>query len=79
MSELRYSTAALNGDLIRAGIGFALCVTPLLLVSLAPWLFFLLAAPAGLFEPGHAPPVVVEGEVQAPNEGVLRPLARGHR
>jgi hypothetical protein len=49
MSELRYSTAALNGDLVRAGIGFALCVTPLLLVSLAPWLFFLLAAPAGLF------------------------------
>jgi hypothetical protein len=49
MSGLRYSTTALKGDLVRAGIGFALCVTPLLLVRLEPWLFFLLAAPAGLF------------------------------
>lgn len=49
MSELRYSIAALNGDLIRAGIGFGLCVAPILLVSLVPWLLILLAAPACLF------------------------------
>ena len=49
MNEYRYSTSALNGDLVRAGIGFALCVTPIALVSLAPWLLVLLAAPAVLF------------------------------
>jgi len=49
MSEYRYSTAALNGDLARAGIGFVLCATPLALVSLEAWVALLLAAPAGLF------------------------------
>ena len=49
MSEYRYSTPALNGDMVRAGIGFALCATPIVLVSLEPWLLLLLATPAGLF------------------------------
>ncbi len=49
MSGYRYSSAALNGDLTRAGIGFALCATPIALVSLQPWLLLLLATPAGLF------------------------------
>lgn len=49
MNEFRYSATALNGDLVRAGIGFALCATPIVLVSLEPWLMLLLATPAGLF------------------------------
>ncbi len=49
MSELRYSTAALNGDLVRAGIGFALCAAPIALANLEVWVMLLLAAPAGLF------------------------------
>ena len=49
MNELRYSTAALNGDLIRAAIGFVLCAAPMALVSLEPWMLLLLAAPASLF------------------------------
>ena len=49
MSEYRYSTAALNGDLVRAAIGFVLCATPLALASLELWLTLLLAVPAGLF------------------------------
>ena len=49
MSEYRYSAAALKGDLVRAGIGFVLCATPLALVSLETWVVLLLAAPAGLF------------------------------
>lgn len=49
MSEYRYSTAALNGDLVRAGIGFGLCATPITVVSLDTWLAFLLAAAAGIF------------------------------
>ena len=49
MSEYRYSTAALNGDLVRAAIGFGLCATPIALASLEPWLMLLLAVPAGLF------------------------------
>ncbi|MCZ6453534.1 MAG: hypothetical protein O6909_04760 [Alphaproteobacteria bacterium] len=49
MSEYRYSTAALKGDLVRASIGFALCATPIAFASLEAWLMILLAAPAGLF------------------------------
>ncbi|MFT5180156.1 MAG: hypothetical protein ACI8S3_000028 [Alphaproteobacteria bacterium] len=49
MNELRYSTAAIKGDLLRAAIGFALCATPIALVSLGPWVLLLLATPAGLF------------------------------
>lgn len=49
MSEYRYSAAALKGDLVRAGIGFVLCATPLAFVSLETWVVLLLAAPAGLF------------------------------
>lgn len=49
MSEYRYSTAALNGDLVRAGIGFVLCALPIALVSLETWVMLLLAAAAGLF------------------------------
>lgn len=49
MSEYRYSTTALNGDLIRAGVGFVLCVTPIAVAGLETWLIVLLAAPAGLF------------------------------
>ncbi len=49
MKEYRYSTAALSGDLIRAGIGFLLCVSPIVLASLEIWLMALLAAPATLF------------------------------
>ena len=49
MNEYRYSTAALNGDLVRAGIGFVLCVTPIALASREAWLMLLLAVPAGLF------------------------------
>ena len=49
MSEYRYSTAALNGDLVRAAIGFVLCATPLALASLELWLTLLLAVPAALF------------------------------
>jgi hypothetical protein len=49
MSEHRYSTASLNGDMMRAGIGFVLCATPIVLVSLETWVMFLLAVPAGLF------------------------------
>lgn len=49
MSEYRYTTAALRGDLIRAGIGFVLCATPIALVSLETWLALLLATAAGLF------------------------------
>jgi len=49
MNEYRYSTAALKGDLVRAGIGFVLCATPIALVSLEIWVAFLLATPAGLF------------------------------
>jgi len=49
MSEYRYSTAALRGDMVRAVIGFILCATPIALVSLETWLAFLLAAAAGIF------------------------------
>jgi len=49
MNEYRYSTAALRADLVRAGIGFVLCATPIALVSLETWLALLLAAAAGLF------------------------------
>jgi hypothetical protein len=49
MNEYRYSTAALNGDLVRAGIGFLLCVTPIGLANLEVWVALLLAAPAALF------------------------------
>lgn len=49
MSEHRYSTAALRGDLARAGSGFILCAAPIALVSLETWLTLLLATPAGLF------------------------------
>lgn len=49
MSDLRYSTSALNGDLARSGIGFALCATPIAFVSLEPWVMLLLAGPAILF------------------------------
>ncbi len=49
MNEYRYSTAALNGDLVRSGIGFVLCFTPIALASLEVWAMLLLAAPAALF------------------------------
>ncbi len=49
MNEYRYATAALNGDLVRAGIGFLLCVTPIALAGLEVWVMLLLAAPAALF------------------------------
>jgi hypothetical protein len=49
MNEYRYSTAALNGDLIRSGIGFLLCVTPIALASLEVWVMLLMTAPAALF------------------------------
>lgn len=49
MSEHRYSTATLKGDLVRAGCGFVLCATPIALASLEIWVMLLLAAPAGLF------------------------------
>lgn len=49
MNEYRYSTAALNGDLVRAGIGFVLCAAPIALANLEAWLMLLLTVPAGLF------------------------------
>ncbi len=49
MTEYRYSTAALNGDLARAGIGFGLCVAPIAFAGIPVWAVLLLAAPAGLF------------------------------
>lgn len=49
MTAYRYSSAALNGDLARAGIGFGLCVTPLILVNLQYWVMLLLAGPAAIF------------------------------
>ena len=49
MTEHRYSTAALNGDLVRAGIGFALCAAPIAFAAIPAWVTLLFATPAGLF------------------------------
>lgn len=49
MNEYRYSSATLKGDLVRAGIGFVLCATPIALVSLEAWMMLLLAVLTGLF------------------------------
>jgi hypothetical protein len=49
MQALSYDSRALRGDLIRAGLGLALTVTPLILVPAHPIVFWALAIAAILF------------------------------
>lgn len=49
MSDLRYPLAALRGDYLRAGLGFALCLGPALAVPLSSPADWLLLPAAALF------------------------------
>lgn len=49
MSRHRYARRELNGDLLRAGAGIALCAVPLAFADVGTTGLYVLAAPAALF------------------------------
>jgi len=49
MTELRYSTKSLNADILRAIIGFALCICPVILIVAEPLINGILIASSLLF------------------------------
>ena len=49
MTELRYSTKSLNADILRAIIGFVLCICPVILIVAEPLINLILLSSSLLF------------------------------
>ena len=49
LHELRYSASSLNSDILKSLIGFFLCIAPILLVKMMPWIMIILFCSAGVF------------------------------
>ncbi|MBI37521.1 MAG: hypothetical protein CL568_08080 [Alphaproteobacteria bacterium] len=49
LNELHYSPSSLNSDMFKGLIGFLICVVPILLVNMMPWIMIILFCSAVLF------------------------------